>query len=148
MILSKDSSVHNQRLKVQSLSIPFVITGNVTAASVSISSDVPEVMKVQTSGVDQISPALTAAGDSVTFNTAVSDAGGTFRVLLQLGEKAQKLVGCRVEILDLSKTCTVKAGDADGLSALGSIALVCDSNADFSAPENLSATLHVQYIGE
>ena len=155
MYLSKQSSVQEQRLKVQRLSIPFKIIGNATAADVSISSDSPDVLKIQTAGVDQITSALTAAGDSVTFNTAanddVGDAGtsSVFRVYLNLGEQCQKLVSARIEnISGDSLSYSLKRGDADGLSSLGRPVLVVTAGDSIDAANTLDATLHVDYIGE
>lgn len=85
-------------LAVQTLVLPFTITGSATPASVVFKADQPAMLFAKTEGVDQCTVAAGAldAADTVpTFLTA-SDAGGDFGIVVRIGEPLKKVISCQV----------------------------------------------------
>lgn len=89
---SKDELVLGRQLKVQRLSIPFVITAHATASAVVISRDEPAILFLKTEGVDEI----TAAADGSPTFTAPDDSDGIFNILVVLNESVAKVMNARV----------------------------------------------------
>lgn len=146
---SKDPLVEDRQLKVQRLVIPFTITGNASASSVSIVSDEPSIMFLRTAGNDQITIASGAlvTGETATYTVSPVDATGIFNVLVKVNETVEKVCEASVWRRDTGTPQVVKLGDADGLTSEGKIMLTVDSDLALNSGSNtLDASLCVAYI--
>lgn len=141
---SKDSQVQARKLKVQRLSIPLVITGNATPASVLLRNDEPGILFLRSEGVNQITAALDA-GETATYATAADDSDGIFQLFVKVQEVVSKVIVAKITSRTTGVSHPCYLGDADGLSSAGNIMLLCDSTIDFSAA-SLDACLEVSYI--
>lgn len=146
---AKDEVVQNRQLKVQRLSIPLLITGNATPASVVPRNDEPARLFLQTEGVNQITAAL-ATNETATFSTgAPTDATGIFRCLVRINESIEKVVGayCQNRVDGSFEPCSL--GSATGITTGSgggkSIMLSVDSDVNL-ASANLDACLVVEYV--
>jgi hypothetical protein len=92
---AKDELVRGRQLAVQTLSIPFVVTGNATPSAVNITCDEPAVLFLRTQGVDQITAALAANDTFPTYSTP-NDATGVFNMLLIINETLVKVVDAKL----------------------------------------------------
>lgn len=146
---AKNSQQFNRQLKVQKMSIPFVVVGNATAASVSFSNDEPSMLFFASASVDQITGAL-ATSETATYTTSASDANGIFQVLLKVLEPVQKIVSCKafdrvigdVEKVYLGSATGITTGTGGGTS----IMLICDATVALNAANTVNGTLEVEYI--
>lgn len=140
---SKDPQVLGRQLKVQRLSIPFLITANATPASVAISCDEPSVLFLKTEGVDQIA----AADDGSPSFTAANDANGIFNILVVLNESVAKVMNATVQSRTVvNKIFGCSLANTTGLTAAGDkIVLNCDSDVNL-ATTDLNACLIVEYV--
>lgn len=142
---SKDELVQGRQLKVQRLSIPFVITANASSASVLISRDEPAVLFLKTQGNDEITAAL-VAGDGTPSYTAANDANGIFNILVKLNEQVGKVMNARVVGRNTAKDYICTLADTDGISGAGDkICLDCDADISL-ATTSLDACLVVEYV--
>lgn len=139
----------DRQLKVQKLSVPFVIVGSATAANVSITCDEPGFVFVATSGVDQITGAL-ASGETATYSSSPSDASGRFNVLVKIQENVVKIVSCHAHDLVLGTLQPVKRGSTLGITtgtAGGqSIMLTCTATQALNAANTVDACLELEYV--
>lgn len=145
---AKDSAVRGRQLKVQRLSIPLLITGHATPASVVAKADEPAIMFVQTEGVDGITVAKGAldSGQAVPSFTAADDSDGKFGVLIRVGEQVGKIVSFSVSPRATGSTASVTLANTTGLDSVGDkICLDVDTAVDLSAA-NLDCTLTVEYV--
>lgn len=151
---AKDSIVEGRQLKVQRLSIPFVITGNATAASVVIGCDEPAVLFLKTEGVDQITEASGCLDDAaeetaLNFNDAASDASGIFNLCVKIKEPIGRYIVSHVtsRLDGVSHPCYIgDTTESDGQSANGDkLLLTCNSTINFTSAD-LDADLEVEYV--
>ncbi len=149
--ISKNEMVFDRQLKVQRLSIPFVIVGNASSASVAPSSDEPSVMFMKTQGVDQITPAL-ASGESASFSNSPSDASGQFNIAIDVKENVAKVCCARIKRRDASfagsteQVCSLEGISQKSGANCTKLLLSCDSDIDLSGANTLDACLEVEYI--
>lgn len=147
---AKNQSQLQRQLKVQKLSIPFVIVGNATSSSVAVSNDEPAVMFIKTAGVDQITPAL-ASGETATYSVSPVDASGIFNILVKIQEPVQKIVSCHAHDTVLGTLQPVKLGSSSGISVLSSglvgqsIMLTCTASQSIATSNTVNGTLEVEY---
>jgi hypothetical protein len=149
---AKNSQALGRQLKVQTLSIPFAITGNATPASKAISRDEPALLFLAVEGIDQITAALSSDDTAPTLASA-SDASGVFSLMVVVGEEVEKVVSAQLvrrngqEVI----SCTLPASaPADGIVAGGKrdkIALNADSAVNLSAA-NYDGCLILQYVAK
>lgn len=148
---AKSELVLNQQLKVQSLHLPFVITGNATPALVVVGRDNPGILAIRTEGVDQITGAL-ASGDTAPTYAAPVDANGVLNILVSIGERIAKVVSAKV-VRRNGVECiasTLPSAPASGVIAGTNNDKIClnlDSAASFAAG-SYDACLEVSYIVE
>lgn len=144
-----DEILQRRNLKVQKLSIPLVVVGNATPASVSLSNDEPARVFLKSAAVDQITAAL-LTNETATYTTAAADATGIFQVLIRVNEQVAKVVGASCVSRNSAAAQASFLGSATGIttgSAGGTaIMLVVDSSVDFTGANTLNAMLEVQYI--
>lgn len=148
---AKNSIVLDRQLEVQKLSIPLVIVGNATAASVSLRDDEPAVLFLASAAVDQITPAL-SVGETATYSAAAVDATGVFHLLVRIQEPVLKVVRATVvsRTDGTSKPCYL--GSATGITTgTGTysgqdIMLICTATVDFTGANTLDACLEVEYV--
>lgn len=136
MFINVNEAVENQRLKVQSLTIPFTINGNATPASITFVNGLPGVLYLQTEGANS-NGAITAQEAAATAYNTKLDASGVFNALLVLGETVKEVYGgtCQ-QIASASGAIGIanvwKAGTL-GISPGGNIMLNIDSTLDLSS---------------
>lgn len=139
----KNELVQNRQLKVQKLSIPLLITGNATPASVVVASDEPGFVFLKTQGVDKITPALN--GDTAPTFVAQNDATGLFSVMIIVNEQIGKVLDARLVRRTAHASDSAKLANTTGITALGDkIVLDCDTAVDLSAA-NMDSCLIVEY---
>jgi hypothetical protein len=115
---AKNSPQLGRQLEVQRLVIPVLLTGNATAASVSLMSDEPEFVLFNSSSVNQISAAL-APNETATYSAAPSDSAGVVQCLVQIGEPLVKI--CKVSLVNRQGVNTgdyAYLGSATGITIL------------------------------
>lgn len=138
----------NRQLKVQKLSIPFVIVGNSSSASVAVSNDEPGILFLRTQGNDQITAAL-ATSETATYTVSPSDSGGIFNILVKIQEPVDKVVSCKafqrvtgdVEKVYLGSSTGITSGSGGGQS----IMLTCTATQAINASNTVNACLEVEY---
>lgn len=146
---AKNEQQLNRQLKVQKLSIPFVIVGNATSSSVSVSCDEPSLLFIKTQGVDQITAAL-ATSETATYTTSPDDSNGIFNILVRIQEPVNKVVSIRVadrvtganELAYIGSSSGITTGSGGGQS----IMLTCDATVALNAANTVSGCLEVEYI--
>jgi len=143
---AKDPQVSSRQLKVQKLSIPFLVVGS--AGTSTTSNDEPAVLFIRTQDTDQITTAsgALASGETATYSVAAADATGIFNILVKTNEAVAKVVSARIASRIDGVSHPVFLGDADGLTSLGNMMLTCDSTVDFTAANTLDASLEVEYV--
>jgi hypothetical protein len=115
---AKDSLVLERQLKVQNLVIPFVVVGNSTPSSVSLSCDEGGFMFMRSQGVDQITPALDP-NEVAAYTTSTSDSGGILQFLLKLrAEYPLKIMKASVVNVVTGVGSPCYLGSATGISTL------------------------------
>lgn len=145
---AKNDPQLSRQLKVQKMSIPFVIVGNATAASVVVSNDEPSIMFIRTAGVDQITAAL-ATNETATYTVSPVDATGIFNILVRIQEPVDKVQSCKafervtgdVEKVFLGSASGVTTGSGGGQS----IMLTCDVTVALNAANTVNGTLELEY---
>lgn len=144
---AKNELQFNRQLKVQRLSIPFVIVGNATSASVSVSSDEPSILYIKTQGVDNITPNLDS-GETASYTSSPNDSTGVFNMLVRIQEPVQKVVSIRVADRLRGTSSPAYLGKAEpSVSSTGSdIMISCTSDVALNAANTLNACLEVEYI--
>ena len=135
---AKNEQVLGAQLRVQTLHLPFVITGHATPASVSVVCSDPSVLFIKTEGVDQITAALAAADTAPTYASA-TDSTGVYNILVKISEPVKKVTsayivrtGSAAEIY----ACTLPSAPSSGVvagGALDKIALNADSASAFTS---------------
>lgn len=146
---AKDSIVNGRQLEVQSLTIPLMVVGNATAASVSLQNDEPGIMFLRSSSVDQITAELNV-DETATYTASPADATGVFQVLIKINEPLAKV--CSVRLANRSGAAAQAAylGSATGITTGAgggqAIMVLCDSTVDFTGANTLDACLEVQYV--
>lgn len=145
---AKNDPQLSRQLKVQKMTIPFVIVGNATPASVAVSNDEPSIMFIRTAGVDQITAAL-ASGEVATYSVAPVDATGIFNILVRIQEPVDKIQSCKVfdrvngavEATFLGSASGVTTGSGGGQS----IMLTCDVTVSLAAANTVNGSLELEY---
>lgn len=146
---SKDDTVQERQLKVQSVSIPLTVVGNATPANVLLRNDEPSRLFLRSAAVDQITAQL-ATNETATYTTAAVDATGIFQVLFQPHEAVEKVVSasCYSRITGIAAPAFL--GSATGISTGSaggkSIMLVIDSPVDFTGANTFDACLVIEYV--
>jgi hypothetical protein len=144
----KDSLVRERELKVIELHIPFVITGSATPASVSVLSDEPSILFMNTAGVNQTTAALSPNEAAPTFAAPV-DASGLFNMMLVLNETVGKVVSAEIVSVTDTTGTLIKAcylANTTGISQYGNkICLNVPSGVDFATGGTLTAALTVRW---
>lgn len=87
---AKNPLQDGRQLEVQSLVIPLYLVGNSTAASVTLNTDEPGFVFLNSSSVNQITAAL-QTNETATFSAAPADASGTVQCLIQIQESLVKV---------------------------------------------------------
>lgn len=144
---AKNNLQLNRQLKVQKLSIPFVIVGSASSASVSISCDEPGILFLRTQGNDQITSAL-ASGETASYSASPVDSTGVFNMLVRIQEPVNKIVSLSVTDRLRGTRSNVYLGAASpSVASNGSdIMLSCTSDVALNAANTLNACLEVEYI--
>lgn len=145
---AKNELQFNRQLKVQRMSIPFVIVGSATSASVSVHTDEPGILFIRTQGNDQITPNLTT-GETDTWTDTATDSTGVFNILVRIQEPVNKVVSMRVadRKRGTSSPCYLDGTGDNGISNTGSdLTLSCTSDVALNASNTLDACLEVEYI--
>lgn len=145
---AKNPQQSDRQLKVQRLSIPFVIVGNATSSSVSVSSDEPSILFIRTQGNDGITPNL-EAGETATYTSSPNDGTGVFNMLVRIQESVVKVVSARVADRVRGTSSPAYLGKAaPSLASNGSdIMLSCTSDVALNSGSNtLNACLELEYI--
>lgn len=146
---AKQSQALGRQLKVQSLSIPFKITGNATPASKVITRDEPALLFLKVEGIDEITGALSSNDTTPTLASA-TDSTGVFNLMVIVGEQLEKMVSAQLvrrngqEVI----SCTLTQAPADSIVAGGArdkIVLNADSGVNLSSAD-LDACLILQYV--
>jgi len=140
------------QLKVQSLRLPFSISGNASSASVAVGRDDPSIIFIKTQGVDQIAAALDA-GDTAPTYAAANDAAGMFSILVKLyGEQIRKVVSAKIVCMDAGApeifACSLPSAPSSGIvqgGALDKMAFNADSSASFTSGSH-NYSLEVSYV--
>lgn len=146
---AKNPLQEDRQLKVQKLSVPFVITGNATSASVVISCDEPGFVFFKTSGNDQITAAL-STNETATYSSSPSDSGGVFQALVKIQEPVNKVVSLRCtdrvtgssDLARLGSTTGITTGSGGGQS----IMVLFTSPSALNASNTVNGCLEVEYI--
>lgn len=148
---AKNESVLGAQLKVQTLKLPFVITGNATPASVVVGRDDPSILFIKTEGVDQITAALDTDDTAPTYEAA-TDSTGVFNILVKFyGEPIKKVVSAKITRIGSAAevyACTLPSAPSDGVVAGGSldkIALNADSASAFTSGSHICC-LELDYV--
>lgn len=149
---AKQSNVLARQLKVQRLSIPFLITANATPASKTVSVDEPSILFLNVEGISGITVAAgaltTAELAAITFATA-TDSTGVFNALVKIDESLSKV--CSAQIVSRAGASDIVAatfptGATSGITLLGNkIVLNLDSGRNF-ASANGDYCLEVEYV--
>lgn len=149
--LPKNELTQQREEKVITLRIPLLITGNATAASVSLLSDEPSFVFMKTDSVDQITAAL-ATSETATFNASTTgDASGKFQCLVAVNESVSKVVGARLTSRTSTTAFTAILGSSTGITT-GSgggqkIMLACvGTSVDLTGANTINAMLEVSYV--
>lgn len=149
---AKGSLQMARQLKVQKFSVPFVIVGNATAGSVSITCDEPALVKFKTSGVDQITSSV-PTGETATYSQAPSDAAGRFNILVLVQEPLNKIVSVKTFDLVLGTNQPTIRGSVTGVTLPASgntagtaIMLTCTSSQALNAANTMDACLEIEYV--
>lgn len=145
----KNELVRNRALKVESLVIPMVVTGNATPASVVLACDEGGFMYLKSQGVDQITAAL-SANETATYTAAPNDASGIINVLIKLRDD-QVLKVCQAKITNrltgvsypayLGSATGITTGTAGGFSIMLAATLPAINTA-----VTVDACLEVEYV--
>lgn len=148
---AKQDLVRNKQLKVQQISLPFVITGNATPASVVLTPEDPSILFLQTQGVNQVTAALASGETAPTYTTV--DANGTFGALVAIGETLVKVVDAQIVSRTGEQVCYayLPSAPSNGITAgTGGgkkIALQCKIPASLiSTGTGFDGTLLVEYV--
>ncbi len=144
---SKNSLVQGRQLKVQRLVIPFTVTASATPSAVVLHTDEPNILFLQSEGVNQITGAK-ASGETATYtSTTPDDSDGLMNlfVKIQPEDVCVKVMQAKITNRITGTLSPCFLGDADGISSLGNIMLAMDSATDLSTT-NLDACLEVEYI--
>ena len=148
---AKDSLTLGRQLKVITLAIPFQVVGSATAASVSVTSDEPGLLFVNTSSTTQISAATGAldAGEATPTFQTLSDSAGNAAALVKVNEPVTKVVGAytvtRSGATPVMTACPI--ANTTGLSANGNkICLNLNTTTAYNTTVTLNQTLYVSYI--
>lgn len=148
---SKDNILMQRQLKVQKLSVPFVIVGNATAANVSITCDEPSRVFFKTAGVDQITSNV-PSGETATYSQSPSDSAGRFNVLILLEEPAGKIVSAKcLDLANGASQVTVR-GSSTGVSSPASgnsygtaLMLTITASQALNASNTVDACIEIEY---
>lgn len=142
----------DRQLKVQKLSIPFVIVGSATSGSVSVSSDEPALLKIQTAGNNQISGSV-PSGETATYSQSPSDSAGRFNLLVLIQEPVNKIVSCKALDLVLGTVQPCVRGSTSGVTspATGNsvgtaIMLTITATQALNAANTVDACLELEYV--
>lgn len=146
MFEAKNPLVRGRQDRVEQLALQLTITGSATSSNVVCSPADPGFVFLKTQGVDQITPALTAAGDSATYTTNPNDSSGIFQMLVQISESVDRVVGATLYARPApGENGLAFLGSATGISQLAtSIMLVCDSSANLTSG-NLDCVVMLHY---
>ena len=150
---AKNQQVRARQLKVQKLSIPFLIGTHATPASKTVTRDEPALLFLGVEGINGLTVALGAFDTSaevgaITFATA-ADTTGIFSAVVRIGEQLSKV--CSAKIVSRAGTSDVVAatfptGATAGISSVGDkIVLNFDAGRDFSSVAG-SYCLEVEYV--
>lgn len=87
---AKNPLQDGRQLEVQQLVIPLYVVGNSTAASVTLTTDEPGFVFLNSSSVNQVTAAL-QPNEVATYSAAPADASGTLQCLIQIQETLVKV---------------------------------------------------------
>jgi hypothetical protein len=141
-------------LEVQTLVLPFEITGSATAASVVFKAHYPALLFAKTAGVDQCTEAAGAldSDDTVPTFASASDSGGDFGIIVRIGEELKKVVSCMVEISSAENAganaifCSAPSDGIVAGGALDKIALDVKNAPAFNSAVTVKGCIVVRYI--
>ena len=145
---AKGSIAQDRQLKVQRLVIPFKVTHSATAANVVLSNDEPDLLFMQSNGVNQIT--AKSAADAALFNTqSPTDSSGQLNMLVVLGggESALKVMHAIIVSRTDGTLKTVYpdiGGTPAGIGSDGAIMLYAPTGVNFTTTD-LDACLVVEY---
>jgi hypothetical protein len=137
-----------RQLKVQKVSIPFVIVGNASSASVSVSCDEPAILFIRTQGVDQITSALDS-GETANYSTSPVDSSGTFNILVKIREPVQKIVSLRCADVVTGVLYKLSEDAGGPIASNGSdMMLDCVASVSIATSNTLNGCVEVEYVTE
>lgn len=146
---AKNSLQMDRQLKVQKLSVPFVIVGNASSASVSISCDETSFVFFRTQGNDQITGAL-ASGETATYSSSPNDGTGVYQALVKIQENVIKVVSLRCGDLVTGNSDLARRGSSTAITTGSgggqSIMVLLTSPSALNASNTVDACLEVEYI--
>lgn len=150
---AKQELQSRRQLKVQKMSIPFLITANATPASKVVTRDEPGILFLNVEGISGITVAAGAMDTSaelsaITFATA-TDSTGVFNACVRVGEQIAKVCSARITSRAGASdvvAATFPTGATTGITSVGDkIVLNLDCGRDFSAA-NGDYCLEVEYV--
>jgi hypothetical protein len=145
--MSKNSLVQGRELKVQRLVIPFTITHSATPSAVVLNNnDEPNILFLQSEGVNQITGAK-AAGETATYTSSgPTDVSGLMNLFVKIQPDDVCTKVCQAKITSrttgVSQPCFL--GSSTGISSAGNIMLAMDSSIN-NATTDSSLCLEVEY---
>jgi hypothetical protein len=150
----QNESTAQAALEVQTLVLPFEITGSATAASVVFKSHYPALLFAKTQGVDQCTEAAGAldSDDTVPTFASASDSGGDFGIIVRVGEEIEKVVSCMVEIASAENAgangiyCSAPSTGIVAGGALDKIAMDVKNAPAFNTSVTVKGCIVVRYI--
>lgn len=145
---AKDSVCLGRQLKVQKVSIPFVVVANATPASKTASSDEPSMVFLRLEGVDQITEATGALASGETMPSGLvtlADSSGSFVALCKINEALAKVVSVKV----VGRTGTaglLKSCECLGFTSVGQSVVANVRTGISLATTTLDAVLEIEYV--
>lgn len=150
---AKNELVRARQLKVQKLSIPFLVVANATPASKTVTIDEPALLFLNVEGISGITLAAGAVDSAaelsaITFATA-TDSTGVFNALVRISEPLAKV--CLARIVSRNSTSDIVAatfptGATAGITSVGDkVVLNFDAGRSFASVDG-NYCLEVEYV--
>lgn len=147
---AKNELVRDKLLKVQTLRLPFTITGASSTQNVVVTQEDPSLLFIRTQGQDRITVAAGAlvTGQSAPSYASAVDSAGQFGIMVRVYETVTEVLGAK--IVHRSAGGSVLGCGLANTTGIGpnsdQICLNADVAEDFSTSAVLDAYLEVSYI--
>lgn len=147
---AKNELVRARQLKVETLRIPFTITGASSTQNVVTTTDEPAILFIQTQGTNRITVAdgALATGESAPTYASPTDSTGAFAILVRVKETAVKAMSCTLTKRTANGVQSCSLANTTGITNGGDgFCFNATSSVDFTSGSNtLDACLEVSYI--